>query len=74
MPWDKTAYIDTEVKGLPFEVDATFMKHYFPCEDHITTLAAIDKVRKMSHIRYVIVDGFTDFNTKAMVAERRPAG
>lgn len=71
MPWDKTSYIDTECKGMPFEVDETFMKHYMPCDDHIATLAAIDRARKMPHIRYVIVDGFTDFNTKAMITERR---
>lgn len=71
MPWEKTAYIDTECKGLPFEVNAEFMKNYFPCEDHITTIATIEKVRKLEHIRYVIIDGFSDFNRKAMVAERR---
>jgi len=71
MPWDKTAYIDTECKGMPFEVDETFMKHYMPCDDHLATLAAIERARKMPHIRYVVVDGFTDFNTKAMITERR---
>lgn len=71
MPWDKTAYIDTENKGMPFEVDAEFMKNYMPCADHMATLAAIERVRKMPHIRYVIVDGFTDYNTKAMITERR---
>lgn len=71
MDWSRTAFIDTEIKGMPFPVNADFMRNYYPCEDHAQTMAAIKKVRQRADIRYVIIDGFTDFNDKAMIHERR---
>lgn len=71
MDWSKTAFIDTEVKGFPFPLSEQFKKNYYPVETYLEMLPTIAEVRARDDIRYVVIDSFTDFNTKAMVGERK---
>lgn len=62
MPWDRTAVIDTEMKGFPFE-RATIDKiqHYYPCDTVEKVFGAMLKIKAMPAIRYAIHDSFTKF-------------
>lgn len=56
MDWDRTAVIDTELKGFPF--DHTRIKHYVPCRSHTAVEDAIARYKSghVPGIRYVIID------------------
>lgn len=68
MDWACTALIDTEVKGLPFNVNNTglakYPKHYFPCAEPgcVGKVAkAIADVKKMPEVKYVIIDSMSQY-------------
>lgn len=74
MDWTKTAFIDTEVKGFPFPAPDALKQNYFPIEDWQQFMPVLKEIRARTDIRYVIIDGFTDYNTKAMIYERKVCG
>lgn len=60
MPWDKTAIIDTEFKGFPF--DPTPIKHYHHAPNAAEVKRLIDFYKtNPGNIRYVILDSFQFF-------------
>lgn len=56
MDWERTAVIDTEQKGFPF--DHSKIKYYFPCKSHTDVEDAVKRIlsAQSSPIRYVIID------------------
>lgn len=56
MDWERTAIIDTEQKGFPF--DTKSVKYYFPCKTHVDVEEAVRRLvtAQSTPIRYVIID------------------
>lgn len=59
MPWDRTLFIDSEVKGIPF--DPSPIKNYVACKSCQDVSKAIINVKKNPAIRYIVIDSITKF-------------